>query len=105
MPELTASELIPATMLFWLYMRAAAEAGRPLLVADPAIIITPTRAEAKIIRDAGGNSQGKALQTLVRVRNYVRYVEGLPGRYQMTQAGMEWCLNNLGGLKLGPMNN
>ena len=95
------SERIVMTELFWLYMGEAAEAGRPVLVADPAIVITPSRAEARIIRDAGGNSQGKALQTLVRVRNYVNYVPGLPGRYQMTQKGMMWCLDNIGGLDLG----
>ena len=88
--------------MFLQHIQAAAKADKPLFIEDETIvIILPTGSSAaKIVRDAGGDSQGNALATARKKDHYLEKVGTRRGRYQMTQAGIEWCLMNIGGIDL-----
>ena len=87
--------------MFLQHIQIATEANKPFCVEDEAIVIILTRGSsvAQRVRDAGGAQNGTALSKAVE-KNYLNRVEGRRGRYWMTQTGIEWCLENIGGIAL-----
>lgn len=86
--------------MFLYHIEAAAEADKPLFIEDEAIVIILPRgsSRSRIVRSAGGRSQGSALKDVVD-RGFFEHVGNKGnGRYRMTQAGIAWCLENIGGL-------
>ena len=85
--------------MFLYHIEAAALADRPLFVEDEAIVIILPRggSRSRIVRSAGGGSKGNALKDVVD-KGYLEHLGTThSGRYRMTHAGIQWCLENIGG--------